>query len=342
MYAAALSNGKVYVSGVGTLSFTSAITGKPARITSVAATDTKDGCGGSYAPKSISNYGGVYALDGNTGELYRINGNGEAFRIRTGMVASHTGNRTKATYSNGQDTLVKPVSSFYQSSYVTNIVEIEATADGLILLHRSGEVFALGSNAGWQLGTGYGLDESAPYPVVAGATGDGYLKNVLTIAAGDQHAAAMLSSGVKGSYDHKMVTWGVGTSGQLGNNGLLGSLEPVYVLDPTGLKELSGVVEIYAGGNSTGAIVMPVGSTVGSHGTDLLYLWGSNANGQLGSGDNTNALLPIRVARGTSHNDTSLNADYQDHFNRAIYVSLSNAYAMGVQDTGLVFGWSNG
>ena len=237
--------------------------------------------------------------------------------------------------------------TFYQSDVVTNIVEIKADGSSLLLLHRSGQVFALGTNSNFYMGTGrgtdelYGLSESAPYPVAGGETGTTYLGSALTLATGTEHYMAMVRN-ADGS--HGVVAWGRNSEGQLGNNSTDPGRYPTYVL-MTATQRLTNVVDIYAGGNSSAALVAhtPSGTVNDTRGfaTSLIYMWGANQNRQLGNGGIDNALLPGRVLRGTSHNDASLNDNYQGYFNRVTDLSISDNYTLAVQNTGMVFGWNS-
>ena len=244
-FAAALSDGRVAVVNNNNLaspnirSFTS-VNGSPSHITSLTATNDV-----------------IYGLDGNTGEVY-ILASTYSDRVRAGMVASHTGGKVKhLTDDLGNPTGVD-TTTFYQSSYVTNIVEIKADGEGLLLLHASGQVFAMGRNTSGYLGTGrnrselYGIDESAPYPVAGGDMGTTYLTNALTLAAGAQHSLAMVRH-ADGS--HGLMAWGRNTEGQMGDNSNLARRYPVHVMNEDNSAWLTGVVAVYAGGNSSAALV---------------------------------------------------------------------------------------
>ena len=351
LHAAALSNGQVYISNgsnaatytifsgnTGKDSVDSAITAaaKPARITSVTATDTA-----------------VYALDGNTGEVYQVWVGGYS-RVRAGMIASSTGGMAQLI---NKDFNMVETTTFYQSSFVNNIVEIKADGSILLLLHRTGQVFAMGIGTNWTMGTGrgttdqYGLDETAPYPVAGGETGDVYLTNVLTMAAGTNHNVAMVQVMQNRTVvDHQMVAWGYNDHGQLGNGDTFNRDYPVYVLSSKEPEvRLGQVVSVYAGGNSSGALLANTAPSAAASkayltgNTNLLYLWGANNNYQLGDGTDTDRTLPVRVLKGATHNNASLASDsnYNGYFNRTVDLSLSNSYTMAVQDTGMVFGWNS-
>jgi hypothetical protein len=154
-------------------------------------------------------------------------------------------------------------------------------------------------------------------------TSDGMTSTPSLLAVGQSHACAGVSS--------KLVCWGVGTSGQLGNGASADSAAPVVVSLP---KTIEGVGEIAAGGNSTcvvatekggsrpqttwcwGAIaaatvptrVVIPGGLEASHvsvglnhvcvvaNDSSVWCWGANESGQLGNGTQTASTTPVRVA----------------------------------------------
>jgi hypothetical protein len=78
--------------------------------------------------------------------------------------------------------------------------------------------------------------------------------------------------------------WGLGTSGQLGNNSLVTSSMPVAVTT-TGV--LSGKILNQVAGSTTSSCAL---TTAG-----LAYCWGGNTNGQLGNSGTTTSSVPVAV-----------------------------------------------
>ena len=184
-----------------------------------------------------------------------------------------------------------------------------------------------GSDAGiscWGAPLGAGI--GAPAIVMGTAefkTADGATSSPSLLAVGQSHACAGIST--------KLVCWGVGASGQLGNAASADSAAPVVVSLP---KAIEGVGEIAAGGASTcivatekagskpqtiwcwGAlaasnvptrVVLP-GGLEGSHvsvglnhacavaNDSTVWCWGANESGQLGNGTTTVSATPVQVA----------------------------------------------
>lgn len=131
-----------------------------------------------------------------------------------------------------------------------------------------------GSNVWDQLGNndpGF-ADQNVPVDVF------GLTSGVASVATGDIHACALTTlGGVK--------CWGYAPSGALGNNSQASVTQPVAA-DVTGLT--TGVAAITAGNSHTCAIK--------SNGEVLC--WGSNTQGQIGDGTNTQRNAPVSVASG--------------------------------------------
>jgi len=133
---------------------------------------------------------------------------------------------------------------------------------------RSGGVTCWGHNADGRLGNGTLLDSSVPVDVSGLASG------VAAVEVGNTHTCALTTEG-------GVKCWGRNDFGQLGNGTTTGSLAPVDVL---GLE--SGVSAISAGGGHTCAL-----TTAGG-----VKCWGSNADGQLGNGTQTDSSAPVEVS----------------------------------------------
>ncbi|ACL23603.1 RCC1 domain-containing protein [Chloroflexus aggregans] len=135
-------------------------------------------------------------------------------------------------------------------------------------LTSSGGVWCWGRNDSGQLGDGTTTNRSTP-----GAVG-GLPSGVTAIAAGDYHTCALMSSG-------GVWCWGLNNRGQLGDGSYTDSSTPVAV---GGLP--SGVMAIAAGNYHTCALT----------GSDGVWCWGTNSDGQLGDGTTTNRSTPVAVS----------------------------------------------
>lgn len=148
---------------------------------------------------------------------------------------------------------------------------VSAVATGYrfsLALLNNGTVDAFGDNASGQLGNGTsGVERNWEPAQVKNLSG------VTAIAAGGEHALALLSNG-------KVMAWGANNSGQLGNGTTTQSDVPVEV------SELSEVVAISAGENFSLALLK----------SGAVKSWGQNNLGQLGNGATTNSDVPVTVS----------------------------------------------
>lgn len=135
---------------------------------------------------------------------------------------------------------------------LTNITALAAGGQFSLALRADGTVWAWGANSNGQLGDGTTTDRNTPVQVAG-------LAGVTAIAAGSEHALALLGSG-------GVVAWGLNSEGQLGDDTTIRRTSPVNVLG------FSRAFTIAAGGNNSAAF------------GEVFFTWGSNSNGQLGSG----------------------------------------------------------
>jgi alpha-tubulin suppressor-like RCC1 family protein len=149
----------------------------------------------------------------------------------------------------------------------SSIAAIAAGSYQTCALLSTGGVYCWGYNSHGQLGDGTTNNQFAPAIVVGLASG------VASIAAGNEHACALLYTG-------GMRCWGYNGYGQLGDGTRTERLAPVSVV---GLA--SSVTAIAVGYYHTCALL----STGG------VQCWGNNDYGQLGDGSTTDRLAPTSV-----------------------------------------------
>ncbi len=161
--------------------------------------------------------------------------------------------------------------------------EIEATTQ-TILLKTDGTVWSYGDNTAGGLGMG-DMESHTEIFQVLDPNGKDKLSNVKNISSGYQFAAAVKQDG-------RVVTWGLGTSGQLGNGENISSSIPVYVVDSNG-DELTDVIKVSCGYYFS--IALKEDGTV--------WAWGSNIYGQLGinSGTNQNVAVQVKDTTGSGY-----------------------------------------
>ena len=147
----------------------------------------------------------------------------------------------------------------------------------------SGAVWSWGSDTEGELG--YGETDGVPLagslwdtdtPVLAASSAGGltpWPNGISAVAMGQNHTVALRTDGT-------VWTWGLNSSGQLGNGTNTNSSIPIQV---TGI---SNAVAVAAGGTSSYALLS----------TGIVMAWGSNASGQLATGNNTNQSSPVEVS----------------------------------------------
>ena len=135
-----------------------------------------------------------------------------------------------------------------------------------------GTVWTWGSNSNSQLGDGTTTDRSIPARVNG-------LAGVTAVAAGSAHSVVLKGDGT-------VWAWGANSNGQLGDGTTTQRSTPVQV------STLIGVIAVAAGQSHSIAL---------RNRADLLidgtvWAWGSNSNGQLGSGTILDTWIPIQVS----------------------------------------------
>ena len=165
---------------------------------------------------------------------------------------------------------------------VTNAVEITAGDYHACALLSDGRVKCWGYGFYGQLGYGSkGTGSNKPTAVfVQNSAGTGDLTSVVSIAAGQQYTCAVLS-------DKTAKCWGQTQSGRLGN-GESGGGESDWKALPVDVKSdastiLTDIEEIVTGGGTSCALLSDT----------TVKCWGSNANGQLGIGNNSNSSYAV-------------------------------------------------
>lgn len=151
-----------------------------------------------------------------------------------------------------------------------------------LALTSTGSVFAWGYNAEGELGDGTNTNSTTPVAVKLPIN-----TTVTAVAAGLRQSLALTSTG-------RVLAWGDGSSGQLGNSGTANSNVPVPVSLPGG----TSITGISAGAEHGLALT----STGG------VLAWGANVHGQLGNGSTMGSDTPVAVSLPGSTTVTSVSA----------------------------------
>ncbi|KAI4565134.1 hypothetical protein MJT46_009477 [Ovis ammon polii x Ovis aries] len=153
---------------------------------------------------------------------------------------------------------------------IKQVVEVACGSHHSMALAADGEVFAWGYNNCGQVGSGSTANQPTPRKV----TNCLHIKRVVGIACGQTSSMAVLDNG-------EVYGWGYNGNGQLGlgNNG--NQLTPVRV------AALHSVC--------VNQIVCGYAHTLALTDEGLLYAWGANTYGQLGTGNKNNLLSPAHI-----------------------------------------------
>lgn len=144
---------------------------------------------------------------------------------------------------------------------------------------NDGSVWTWGSNSNGQLAimttppTAY---SNSPYKVTSAMSSD------TAIGAGDAHCLAVISDGI-------LAAWGANGEGQLGINSQTDRSQVIYppnYLDPLNNGDTAKYVRV-AGG---------VGYSCSFKSDGCIWTWGKNTSGQLGLGNTTRRLVPVKIA----------------------------------------------
>jgi len=187
------------------------------------------------------------------------------------------------------------------------------SAGGLhsMALDENGDVWLWGANNNGQLGNGASgstaATNSRPLPLkrVEG------MARAVHIAAGDNHSALVDES-------RALWTWGLNTNGRLGDGTAIQRERPVRALFPAGTK----ITEVSCG----------AGHTMALDESGEVWLWGLNANGQLGTGGTTGA---------TVANSNPLLLKRVAGMGKIKQISAGGTFSLALDENGKVWAWGN-
>ncbi len=208
------------------------------------------------------------------------------------------GNNSPADYSSKAVLVVENKDS---TNPLSNVEAITAGFNFTCALLNTGGVRCWGAHDLGKLGDGATMDRRAP------PTSDIPLgENASAIAAGQNHACAVLASG-------KVKCWGYNAFGQLGDNSYANSPTPVVVKYQIDF-DLEGVTAIAAGFHHN-CVVTTGGAAV---------CWGRNEYGQLGNNSTDNSPFAVPV---------------ENLWSGIVSVSTGFSHSCGLFDTGAVYCW---
>jgi alpha-tubulin suppressor-like RCC1 family protein len=273
---------------------------------------------------------------------------------RTGMIYAWGLNTGGGLGNNTLTNTSSPVTIARTGSYsmvAAQPIASSATSNALAIDAATGMVWTWGSNTFGQIGNSTGTNTSSP--VTISRTG-----SYRTIAAGiNTNYAIDASTGM-------IWGWGLGTTGQLGNNNIVSTSSPVTISRTGSYRTIAAgnafalaidaaTGMVWAWGNNgssslgTNIAVASVSSPVtiartGSYsavaasgsvgfaidgGTGMIWAWGAGTNGGLGNNTTTTVSSPVTIARTGSYSQIAT-------------ANGSTSWAVEAA-TGIIFGWGN-
>ncbi|XP_075996550.1 RCC1 and BTB domain-containing protein 1-like [Genypterus blacodes] len=150
------------------------------------------------------------------------------------------------------------------------VVEVACGSHHSMALTQNGEVFAWGCNSSGQMGSGSTANERYPKKVSGCLQG----KTVVSITCGQTSSMALLDNG-------EVYGWGYNANGQLGVGNNRNQHSPCLL---TALRGLC-IQQLCSG----------YGHCLALTDEGLLYAWGANTFGQVGTGNGSPQLSPVQV-----------------------------------------------
>jgi alpha-tubulin suppressor-like RCC1 family protein len=181
-----------------------------------------------------------------------------------------------------------------------------------LLLTTAGDLYAFGSNRDGQLGSlAAGPEATSPILILGPSHTDPALATPITnIAAGARHNAVINASG-------QCLTWGCSLHGQCGTGVVAPSINSPTVITSLGPLQSVGVA---AG----------MRHTVCCTDEGDVYAWGSNSDGELGTGEGQSSLLPQLVEDGALEGQ------------HVVEVATGGRHTIALCRNGLAFAWGYG
>jgi alpha-tubulin suppressor-like RCC1 family protein len=207
------------------------------------------------------------------------------YRTSNEEIATVDNNGKVTAKSRGYVTIIaEDTTNGYIAQSIINVIAKGATAlpqvvSGTITtvyLKEDGTVWASGSGANGTLGSGYNKIVNKPVQVTDEE--DKKLTDIRKIEIGTEHVIALKKDGT-------VWTWGVGTTGQIGDGAAANRYYATQVVDETGEEYLSDIIDVAAGLDYCLALKAD-GTVVG---------WGAGANHALGVNNTGNKVLPVKM-----------------------------------------------
>lgn len=168
---------------------------------------------------------------------------------------------------------------------------------------------------------------------------DANLENIIAISAGSNHCLAVEKIDFAGDSYGRVLAWGKGGNGRLGNGSDLNWLAPVFVLageqaSETGDPNLQNIIAVAAGVDFSAAL----------DANGYVWTWGDNEYGQLGRGSGSSAFTPVKVLapdenRDGQPDDLDGNPGTIDYLSNIIAIAAGIRHCLALDANGVVWAW---
>ena len=208
-------------------------------------------------------------------------GNGELPGGRVLCWGDHTNGRLGDVDVTAASAFPLRVSNEQSTAWMYGATDLSVGASHSCAVQASATVSCWGNDGGdGRLGDAKGVWSAQPVVVLdvgGSADDDSSLGAITQVRSGEAHTCALNDNGA-------VFCWGTGTSGQLGNAGLVNALAPVQVVVDSEGSPLEAVTSLELGGSHSCAVQ-----------NGNILCWGDGTNGRLGNHQAVRAEIPVTV-----------------------------------------------
>ena len=218
--------------------------------------------------------------------------------------------------STTQSTVPVAVSTSGVLSGVT-LTQVSAGDGAACALSATGAVYCWGAGSSGQLGNGSTSQSTTPVTVTTSGVLSGVTLTQVSVSQEGSAACGLSSAGAA-------YCWGLGTSGQLGNNSTSSSSAPVAVTT-TGTA---------LAGATLASVSVGAASACALGATGAAYCWGSDSNGQLGNNSTSQSSTAVAVTTSGTLSGVTLTQINAGASHTCALAAAGAAYCWGLDSNG--------
>jgi len=256
-----------------------------------------DNSGGKVGDNSITQRDSPVSIAGGVKTFCRID-SGDAYTLAIDRNGRAWAWGINSFGSLGDTTTTSRLTPVSVVGTLRTFCEISAGLAISMAIDKNGRAWGWGNNGQFRLGVGSGASFITTPRSITGAT-----RTFCKISAGSQHALAIDRYG-------RAWGWGIGNTGQLGNNSTLSQTSPVSV---------AGVVKTFCQ-------ISTATHTTAIDRYGRAWAWGFNTSGQLGNNSITSQLTPVSVLGAIK---------------TFCQISAGTTHSVAIDKNGRVWGWGS-